>query len=137
MQVTILVVGVPELVARLNRITLPALLEAPMQRAIELVRSKLREYPPERPGQTYVRTGDLGQGWADAPVSSSSSGFGLTDTLSNEAVEYAPFVQRDPQFGDPHQAWMHRDRWSTDAQILEASAQEIGRDFTAAIQAEL
>ena len=136
MQITIMVVGLPELTARLNRVMSPAILQPPLRRAIELVRKKLQEYPPERAGQTYVRTGDLGQGWADAPITSAATVAGFSETLSND-VAYAPFVQRDPQFGDPHQAWMHVGRWTTDAQILQAAAPEIGADFTAAIQAEL
>jgi hypothetical protein len=61
----------------------------------------LEHYPPERPGQRYVRTGRLGAGWTErfnGPANMS---------LTN-AVAYGPLVQDLNQ-----QASIHRGRWTT------------------------
>jgi hypothetical protein len=58
----------------------------------------LRLYPPERPGQRYVRTGRLGQGWR-------GSAAGQVVTLENP-VDYAGAV-----YGDSTQRAAFVGRW--------------------------
>ncbi len=106
-----------------------------MIRAEELIRARMADYPPPPENSTYVRTGDLGRSWgAQSPIGGIS---GLMGVIESTDVPYAGFVERDPSLGDPHQALIHRDRWQTDVQVVNESAEEIGRDFTAAIQAAL
>lgn len=61
-------------------------------------------YAPERPGQTYVRTGNLGDRWAVRPFEPSAAVF-------VNSAEYATYVVGDEQ--GQGQAWMHSGRWWT------------------------
>lgn len=134
MQITIQLVGLEKLTAKLAGAASLNTLMAPMKRAQELIRQRLADYPPPPPASTYVRTGDLGRSWgAQSPVGGVG---GLMGVIASTDVSYAGFVEHDPTLGDPHQAWnMHH--WQTDLQVVNESAEAIGRDFTAAIQAEL
>jgi hypothetical protein len=135
MQINIQVVGLPSLIARLGHVVTPAVLAAPMKRAQELVRARMADYPPPPPDSTYIRTGNLGRSWAAAsPIEAGGSMIGV---IASTDVDYAGFVQGDPSGGYPSQATIHKDRWQTDVQVINALAPEIGRDFTATIQAEL
>lgn len=58
-------------------------------------------YPPERPGQTYVRTYTLPTGWIVQKIKAMS--YAVVNT-----VEYAHWV-----VSEKYQAWMHKDRWWT------------------------
>jgi hypothetical protein len=129
MQITIVIQGVDQLAAKLGRVLSPETLRAPLAFAQKLLHDRMAEYPPPRPTSTYVRTGDLGTGWAMQGIE--DSGFAMSASVSNE-VSYAPFVQ-----GDESQSAIHEGYWKTDAMIVTESAAEIGADFTAAIEGAL
>ena len=132
MQITIQIVGLPQLAAKLSAATAVSVLEAPMKRAQELIRARMADYPPPPPNSSYVRTGDLGRSWAaSSPITGAGS---LIGTVASSGVDYAPYVEGDPSLGSPSQAQIHQDRWQTNLSVVQASAEEIGRDFTAAIQ---
>lgn len=84
---------------------------------------ELRRYPPERPGQKYKRTGNLGAGWR---ITRGKQG---VMSLTNP-TPYAPLVQ------GLRQATVHKGRWTTAPQmnakyrprILDAIHREI-KDF--------
>lgn len=63
-----------------------------------------RTYPAERPGQTYVRSGDLGDAWART---TSADPTAITIDIVNP-TSYGPWV-----YGDSDQAFMHVGRWPT------------------------
>jgi hypothetical protein len=77
-------------------------------------------YPPERPGSSYVRTGDLGRGWRVEDGRYLEGGYVVT---ASNAVEYAPWVQGDDQ------AWMHVGRWDTigdaEKELTDPAAEQI------------
>ena len=75
------------------------------------IRPEAQIYPPERPNQRYVRTYRLQKGW-ERPPTVRVSGGDVTGSLANR-VPYGPWVQ-----GWDTQAWMHRNRWSTNQGIL-------------------
>lgn len=105
------------------------ILEPPMQRAVLRLQRDMAEYPPQRPGSSYVRTGTLGRRWTTQVT---RSGDGLTGKIGNNTV-YAPFVQ-SARF----QAAVHRGRWNnTDEATLERNRQRIVDDFDNAIQRAL
>src|SRR5205823_1294319 len=103
------------------------------------VLERLRAYPPERPGQTYVRTGDLGRAWA---VSIDARGTNLfqdrvSAELHNEVTgpsgrSYAAWVQGDPKDGGPSQVPIHQGRWTTTREALDEETgpflQELGNE---------
>lgn len=74
------------------------------------LRTAAATYPPEREGQTYVRTYTLQAGWQDAPVQVQFVAGGLTMALENP-VPYVSDVQEEPQ--DPYFV----NRWPTLEQI--------------------
>jgi len=73
----------------------------------------LTTYPAERERQTYVRTGNLKDGWLQPgpvwQVGQTGISFSLTNT-----VPYAQWVEGDQQ------AWMHAGRWPL---VADAEAQ--------------
>lgn len=88
------------------------------------VEGRMKKYPPPRPGQTYRRGIDprserLGQRWTHQVTRTATS---VRGEVGNNA-SYAPWVQND-QF----QAWMHRRRWTTDVEALEAEAPSVERE---------
>jgi hypothetical protein len=92
-------------------------------------RIRAQIYPPPLPRQRYVRTYKLRGGWSDRVQRSSS---GIQGIASNRGVPYAPAVQ-----GYGTQEAIHRGRWETDQQILDAETPGIVEDMTRIVQAEL
>lgn len=113
--------GLEQLQARLGKAIAQETLQAPLERALERIKARLQTYPPERPGQAYQRTGNLGRGWH---LSIGPSGGSLTNR-----VAYGPFVQ-----GDKTQSWMHKGRWTTDQQAADHETPAIERDFEQAVE---
>lgn len=90
---------------------------------IEEAKQHLASYPPERPNQTYIRTGDLGEAWEQAnPLIRPMQG-GIEARLANR-MPYSGFVQHPDE-----QAWMHAGRWDTTDQVV--------RDLQPLLDAEL
>jgi hypothetical protein len=82
-------------------------------------RLKGTPYPPKRPRQTYVRTGQLANRWKIE-----RHGFSRV-SIMNEAVgrrgqRYTTYVVGDSQGGG--QAWMHRGRWWLARDVIEEQA---------------
>lgn len=63
---------------------------------------KTEPYPPPRPAQTYVRTGQLANRWR--VVSRGPSHYEIVNEASGRSGYYADYVVG-------YQAWMHRSRW--------------------------
>jgi len=74
---------------------------------VERGRLKAEPYPPKRPNQTYVRTGNLATRWAVEKQAATRF------TLVNRA-NYSGYVVGLPD----EQAWMHQGRWWSAAKIL-------------------
>jgi hypothetical protein len=70
---------------------------------------RMKEYPPERPNQTYIRTGTLGGGWM---VISNPNGYSVQNN-----TPYTPFVVGNA-YG-LEQAWMHQGRWQLLRDVTE------------------
>lgn len=77
--------------------------QAAIDEAITPVIKALAQYPPLRPGQTYMRTGALGRGWQQAPRRYRVGRGSVGVNVSNR-VPYVFYVQ-------VRQARMHRGRW--------------------------
>lgn len=71
-------------------------------RTVQSIVRRIKTYPPERPGQRYIRTGTLGAGWMITP---NATGY----TTSNN-TPYTKYVVGNA-YG-LEQAWMHQNRWS-------------------------
>jgi hypothetical protein len=76
---------------------------------------RMKMYPPERPGQTYVRTGILGGGWG---IRSNTNGY----TVYNE-TPYTKWVVGNA-YG-LEQAWMHQGRWNLQRDVVDEEVQKL------------
>lgn len=79
---------------------------------LDEAKERAADYPPERSGQTYIRTGDLGSAWATAQPLTARSGHTVTMRVQN-LTPYSGYVQDAAD-----QAAIHQGRWDTTAQIL-------------------
>lgn len=120
--------GLDDVLKRLDSVSSIRTLEPAMWKAVYRLQADMQEYPPARASSPYVRTGTLGRRWT-ARVS--TAGNELRGVVGNNTL-YAPFVQ-----SSRFQARVHRGRWRTDLQVLDANRAAIVRDFQAAIAAAL
>ena len=117
--------GTDALIAKLGKVQATNVLRDPMQRAVLRIQRDMQEYPPQRVGSTYRRTGTLGRLWTTRVQQNS----GYLEGKVGNRVKYAPFVQ-SRQF----QARIHRGRWQTDERVVNLNARIIVRDFEATIE---
>jgi hypothetical protein len=110
-------------------------LQAAMRDSLAVLLEGIRQYPPRRAGQTYIR----GQGTPDASgrvrrITSQDLGHKWTlevVTFGNEVrgtvgnnVTYGPYVQSREM-----QAWMHQGRWDTIEDVIEQHTDDIEAIF--------
>lgn len=69
----------------------------------------VKGYPPQRPGQRYRRTGNLGRNWYARPVD--------RGVVIGNRMDYAGYVVGDAR--GQGQAWMHRGRWYLMRQVID------------------
>ena len=117
--------GTDALIAKLGKVQATNVLRDPMQRAVLRIQRDMQEYPTQRVGSTYRRTGTLGRLWTTRVQQNS----GYLEGKVGNRVKYAPFVQ-SRQF----QARIHRGRWQTDERVVNLNARTIVRDFEATIE---
>lgn len=118
--------GLAELQRKLGTVNAATLMRRPMSASLSMVEAKLKDEPTPRPGQRYIRgrgpTNARGQVIRNTSESMSSrwnqdivtTPRGVTGTLRNDA-SYAPWV-----VSNNFQAWMHKGRWTTDLQAVNA-----------------
>lgn len=88
-------------------------------RTAQAIVRTMKEYPPERPGQTYIRTGTLGGGWN---ILSRSDGY----TIRND-TPYAKYVVGNA-YG-LEQAWMHQGRWQLQRDVTEDEVSKLPEEI--------
>lgn len=84
--------------------------------AMNRITRTMEGYPPERPGQTYVRTGNLGFSW---DVKRLDSGYQITNDAKNKYGDYYAQYVVGNAYG-LNQAWMHEGRWQLFRDVVEA-----------------
>jgi len=94
-------------------------LAGPLDRGAFRVEAGMKVYPPPPSGSPYRRTGKLGRSWATRPIRTMNE---VGREVGNNTI-YGPWVQSDEL-----QAYMHRGRWQTDAEVLRNEAPQIVRD---------
>jgi len=82
-----------------------------MRTVLERAKRIMEEYPAERPGQTYRRTGKLFSGWRLEQISG-NKGYSFRNIRS-----YGQYVVGDA-YGTS-QAWMHQGRWPVFRDVTE------------------
>ena len=113
-------IDVSEALAKIDPVQMEKAIEASMKGASDLVRADVKQYPPPPASSTYARTGTLGRSWA-------SRVSGLRAVIGN-ITGYAPYVQ-----GADTQAWMHKGRWRTTADVARQMADPVKRFIEAAL----
>jgi hypothetical protein len=94
-------------------------------RTIQDVLAGMVQYPPERPGQRYVRTGRLGDSWT-------ARAYGKYHITFKNAAPYARYVIGDGK--GEGQAWMHKGRWWTAVERIATQTPRLLNDIWAAIE---
>lgn len=108
---------------RLRR-AIPETIEDEMRQGLQRTRLRVIYYPPELPGQTYVRTGVYANAWEVFQQGGSS---GTVYVLRGHAVQdgrnYTHLVAGDSQ--GRRQARIHQGRWRVARKEAEKEAEEL------------
>lgn len=102
------------------------------EEAMATIRADLMVYPSTQ-SKTYVRTYELQHGWANAPITTSSTMYGMDVarvTDIRNPVPYTPYVQVRAT-----QARWNRKRWQTVEDVLAKNAPRIMDRVIAALTA--
>lgn len=91
--------------AKLRRLAAQEGVAQALDEGAALIVREARPYPPERPGQTYVRTGLLGASWGREGVQRTADGYATAVTNDRPRVAFVVDAVR--------QASIHRRRWRT------------------------
>lgn len=126
-------IDMPELPALVNALERYPAVAEPIIRdatgdALLLLVPDLSDYPAELPHQRYVRTFKLRDGWTDAVPEWTPISSGFEAKLTN------PTAYTDEVQGWKDQARVHKGRWKTDQQIVDAREADIKARFDTALQ---
>lgn len=119
---TSITVDVSEAVRKLDPKTLERALADALDSAAKNVRTEARKYPPA-PKPTYQWTYTLKRSWTV------QKGRNFLERIIGTNVAYAPYVQDADR-----QAWMHKGRWQTTADIAQKKARDIQKVIETALQ---
>jgi len=131
MSASVEVSGLNALVAALQEfpeIAAPELKKAAEAALLAMV-DPISLYPAEPPESEYTRTFTLGRAWhAAVPEFDQVAESGFEASLANP-TPYGPYVQDSEM-----QAAVHRGRWQTDAEVMEANLAQTEQYFETALQ---
>jgi hypothetical protein len=91
--------------------------------AMNRITRNMEGYPPERPGQSYTRTGRLGFNWQ---VKRLDDGY----TVANP-TPYAKYVVGNAYGTD--QAWMHVGRWQLFRNVVDMEVNNLPQEISEAV----
>ena len=106
--------GLDKLIRKIDTLEKMDAVKGALRLAGKEIEKRMKKYPPEKPESTYQRTKLLGQSWT-----TQTRDKGFTVIVGNN-VEYGPFVQSQKD-----QAWMHKDFWHTDEQVVEEDGDKV------------
>ncbi len=95
-----------------------------MRRAVLRVQAGMMDYPTQRSGSSYRRTGTLGRRWTSEVYAEGDSLIGKVGNVT----KYAPQVQ-----SEKFQSKAHKGRWQTDVQVIRELEPEINAEFQALV----
>ena len=84
-----------------------------------------RRYPPERPRQIYIRTGQLGRKWKAEKIRAGA--WAIVNAARQRLKFYAPWVVGDPK--GKRQARIHRRRWWVAREEIEAALPRLTKQY--------
>lgn len=127
--VTVEVEGLDRLLRILGNLeTVRRRMDEPTRAANALLLKRAQHYPPELPGQRYVRTFRLRNSWQQRVVMQGD----VLGTVESVGVKYAPYVQSHED-----QAQIHRGRWDTEKLIAEQEQPNIQKIFGAWLEEQV
>ena len=85
---------------------------------------RMQEYPSERLGQRYRRTGRLFASWKIEEV---KSGYTVANTAARKGRAYGQYVVGDA-YGTS-QAWMHKGRWLVMRDVVEQEVEKLPQEI--------
>lgn len=94
-------------------------------------RLKARAYPPMRPRQTYVRTGQLANRWRVEKKGPSRHAI-MNDARGPRGQLYATYVVGDGR--GENQAWMHKNRWWIARDVINETTPQLTTALSARIR---
>lgn len=99
--------------------------------AMERIKRRMEEYPEERAGQRYKRTGRFFRSWGIDPA---GEGYVLKNTAKDprSGREYGRFVVGGAR-GDG-QAWMHAGRWQLLRDVVDEEVEKLPGEIEELIQ---
>lgn len=99
---------------------------------------KTEAEPPERPNQTYIRTGTLGRSWNKKKLSQTEWAF---INSANQHGRFYPIYVLGNSDGDRRnaykhnrQAWMHKGRWWIAYDVIENELKDFAKQAQKAAQ---
>ena len=98
--------------------------------AMNRITREMEGYPPERPGQTYVRTGRLGFSW---DVKRLDDGYVITNNARSRYGQYYAQYVVGNAYGTG-QAWMHVGRWQVFRDVVDAEMAKLPQAVADAIE---
>ena len=114
-------IDVSEAIAKLDPKDIKPAVAHALQGAADLLLVDIAKYPAPPPESSYVRTGTLGKSWNQRVTQEP------LQAIVGNPTSYGPYVQGDEQ------AWMHKGRWQTTAQVALKRATDIKRLIEAAL----
>lgn len=114
----ITVTGIEEVLEKLRLVgpDLHKAIRPAVKEALEIVRGRMKEYPPPPPASRYVRTGNLGASWEVFPNGSGD----MLGAVRSYGPAYNRYVQSATE-----QAEVHRGRWQTDEDVAREKEDEV------------
>jgi len=88
--------------------------------AMNRITRAMEGYPAERPGQRYVRTGNLGASWQ---VHRMEAGYQIVNNARRKGILYTGYVVGNA-YGTG-QAWMHEQRWQLFRDVADAEIEKL------------
>ncbi len=92
-----------------------------VRNTLERILRVMKIYPPERAGQTYVRTFKLKRGWKIQGAG--ATGYKLINRARFKGRSYVKFVVGDSTGAG--QAWMHKGRWPIFANVVDKEVRKL------------
>lgn len=123
--IEITITGIDELIGRIGVVGAVEVMRRPVTESVIHLEGKMKEYPPQRAGSSYRRTGTLGRRWTHEVTDSND---GITGHVGNNTV-YGPYVQSQQL-----QARVHMEMWQTDMQVIEDEQDMIVGFFERAVE---
>ena len=106
-------------------VEIPKISRLRIRKTLDRVVREMKIYPPQRPGQIYVRTFKLKRGWKVKRAG--ATGYRILNEARFRGRRYAKYVVGSAT--GERQAWMHRGRWPLFRNVVDAEGAKLPREM--------